>query len=162
MDISLRLPILSDAEAILSWENNPLNASDPDNFAPYTMLDIIDHIHSFENVDRPEQLRFIIHSKDALLGAVDIFDINYENKSAAIGILIAADSFRRKGLASKALYMVESEARKLNIDRLLASIRLDNLRSRGLFEKLGYQLASNSEQTKMESIVVEKWVKKEL
>lgn len=163
MEISLRLPIISDAETILSWENNPENWEVSDNESPYSLEDIVQLIDSFQNAEHPTQLRFIIHSGKILLGAVDIFDINYENKSGAIGILIAEREFRRKGYASRALYLIEEEALRLGVDRLSALIHSENEQSRKLFEKMGYLIQLNSKAGKnTNSIVVEKWVKKEL
>lgn len=162
MDIAIRLPIISDAETILSWENNPDNWEVSDNDSPYSLEDIIQLIESFQISQNPEQLRFIIHSNDILLGAVDLFDINYENKSGAIGILIAEDEFRRKGYASKALELVEIEAINLGISRLSALIHSENIKSRKLFEKMGYLIHSKSENgDQTDTIVVEKWVEKE-
>ncbi|MFK7785459.1 MAG: GNAT family N-acetyltransferase [Crocinitomicaceae bacterium] len=162
MEIALRLPIISDAATILSWENNPDNWDVSDNDSPYSLEDIVRLIQSFQTVEKPEQLRFMIHSKDILLGAVDIFDINYENKSGAIGILIAEEGFRRKGYASKALQLVETEARNRGISRLSALIHSENVKSRKLFEKMEYLIHSKGkigDQTK--TVVVEKWVEKE-
>ena len=162
MDIALRLPRISDAVTILSWENNPDNWEVSDNDSPYSLEDIIQLIESFSHLEQPEQLRFIIHSEDILLGAVDIFDINYENKSGAIGILIAEEEFRRRGYASIALELIEVEARKLGVNRLFALIHSENEKSRKLFDKMGYLIASNSETgDETNTIVVEKWVKKE-
>jgi RimJ/RimL family protein N-acetyltransferase len=160
MEIALRLPILSDAETILSWENNPENWEVSDNSSSYSLQDILQLIQSFQNVENPSQLRFLIHSGETLLGAVDIFDINYENKSGAIGILISESEFRRKGYASQALKLIETEAQKLGLNRLSALIHSENEQSRKLFEKMGYLIKSNGEETN--SIIVEKWVKKEL
>lgn len=163
MEISLRLPILSDAETMLVWENNPVNWEVSDNDSPYILEDMIDLINSFNDLHLPPQVRFIICANELLLGAVDIFEINYENKSGAIGILIAEDEFRRMGFASKALELVELEAQKMGIDRLYASIHLENTKSRKLFEKMGYLISSNqTDRRKIDSINVEKWVKKEL
>ena len=162
MKIALRLPVLSDAATILSWENNPENWGVSDNDSPYSLEDIVNLIKSFHGAKKPEQLRFIIHSGEILLGAVDIFDINYDNKSGAIGILIAEDEFRRKGYASKALELVELEAFELGINHLSALIHIENEKSRKLFEKMGYLVQSNGETVDhKETIVVEKWVEKE-
>ena len=162
MEIALRLPLISDAETILSWENNPDNWEVSDNDSPYTLEDITELIKSLNSSDSPKQLRFVIYSESILLGAVDIFDINYENKSGAIGILIAEEEFRRKGYASKALALIEDEARKLGINRLSALIHSENEKSQKLFEKMGYLIHSKSETgDKTNTIVVEKWVKKE-
>lgn len=163
MEIALRLPIISDAETILSWENNPENWEVSDNDSPYSLGDIIQLIESFQHSEKPAQLRFIIHSNEIILGAVDIFDINYENKSGAIGILIAEEAFRRKGYASIALELIEVEAKKMGINHLSALIHSENEKSRKLFEKTGYLIQSKGEMdSKTNSIVVEKWVKKEL
>lgn len=163
MEISLRLPILSDAETMLSWENNPVNWEVSDNDGPYALEDMIYLINSLDDLNEAPQVRFMICSNDLLLGAVDIFEINYNNKSGAIGILIAEDAFRRKGIASRALELVEVEARKFGIDRLYASINSENIGSLRLFRKMGYLISSNdSDRTNGNAINVEKWVKKEL
>ena len=59
MEIALRLPILSDAATILSWENNPENWDVSDNDSPYSLEDIINLINSFHGVEKPEQLGFL-------------------------------------------------------------------------------------------------------
>ncbi|PIE87461.1 MAG: GNAT family N-acetyltransferase [Bacteroidetes bacterium] len=160
MDVSLRLPILSDAPTILSWENNPENWEVSDNDSPYIIEDIEQLILSFQDVKSPSQLRFMICKSETLLGAVDIFDINYDNKSGSIGILIAEEEFRRKGYAAKALELVEAEAIKLGVNRLKALIHTTNTKSRKLFEKMGYRISSELDKTN--AIEVEKWVGKEL
>lgn len=162
MEIALRLPVMSDAQTVLSWENNPENWEVSDNDSPYSIEDIERLIESFRDVNYPSQLRFMIHSNEFLLGAVDIFDINYEKKSGAIGILIAENEFRRKGYATKALELVEEEAIKLGINRLSALIHRENEKSRRLFEKMGYLISSKVESGgNANSILVEKWVEKE-
>jgi len=162
MEIALRLPEISDAKTILSWENNPDNWEVSDNDSPYSLQDIVSLIESFQKDKKPSQLRFMIHSGDLLLGAVDIFDINYENKSGAIGILIAEEEHRRKGYASEALKLVENEALKLGVYRLAAVIHTKNTKSRKLFEGMGYLVQSESvEGNTNDTILVEKWVERE-
>lgn len=162
MGVILRLPILSDAPTILSWENNPENWVVSDNTSPYSIDDIEQLILSFHDLKKPSQLRFMICKDEILLGAVDIFDINYENKSGSIGILIAEDEFRRKGYASKALQMIELEAQKLGIYQLKALIHTNNNKSRNLFEKMGYLISKEEKGQQTNTIEVEKWVGKEL
>lgn len=162
MGVILRLPILSDAPTILSWENNPENWEVSDNTSPYSIEDIEQLILSFQNHKEPLQLRFMICKDGILLGAVDIFDINYENKSGSIGILIAQDEFRRKGYASKALQLIELEAQKLGVNQLKALIHTKNNKSRNLFEKMGYLISKEQKGQQTDTIEVEKWVRKEL
>lgn len=163
MEVTLRLPILADAQTILAWENNPENWEVSDNDSPYSIEDIETLVQSFYGAERPSQLRFMICLGDHLLGAVDIFDINYEFKSGSIGILIAQDEFRRKGYASRALERVEEEAKKLGIFQLKAVIHTNNRGSRNLFEKAGYTMTFNDKNEHTNnSIEVEKWVGKEL
>lgn len=162
MGVILRLPILNDAPTILSWENNPENWEVSDNTSPYSIEDIEQLILSFQNHKEPSQLRFMICKDEILLGAVDIFDINYENKSGSIGILIAEDEFRRKGYASKALQLIELEAQKLGVHQLKALIHTKNNKSRNLFEKMGYLILKDEKGQQTDTIEVEKWVRKEL
>ncbi len=160
MDISLRLPELSDAKIILAWENDPENWAVSDNEGEYELSDIEALIESFHSEEKPLQLRFLICSPTELLGAVDIFDINYENKSGAIGILIAKLTDRKKGVATTALRLMEQEARALGVDKLVASMYTINTASRRLFEKAGYNMVKSPRQVSNEQdlILVEKWI----
>lgn len=163
MKITLRLPQLSDAETILAWENNPENWDVSDNDSPYSLSDIEELIASFQTFKQPTQLRFIICSDNHLLGAVDLFEINYEIKSAAIGILIADFAFREKGIATEALNLIEIEAKRFNLQRLHASIHIGNTASRRLFEKAGYKFVNTVDHVNEQSdlILVEKWINEE-
>lgn len=160
MEISLRLPQLSDAGIILEWENNPENWAVSDNDSTYELGDIEDLIQSFYADSKPLQLRYLICSPTELLGAVDIFDINYENKSGAIGILIANSDSRRKGIGTIALALLEARVAKLGLTKLIATMHQGNAASRRLFEKAGYKRVGRPEQEMNEQdlILVEKWI----
>lgn len=160
MEIALRLPELTDAKMILAWENDPENWAVSDNEGEYELEDIEDLIQSFHADEKPTQLRFLICAHGELLGAVDIFDINYENKSGAIGILIAKLTHRKKGFAGTALRLMEHEAIRLGINKLLASMYTRNVASRRLFEGAGYKMVKSPIKVRNEQdlILVEKWI----
>ena len=160
MEISLRLPEMNDAKMILAWENDPENWAVSDNEGEYELGDIEALITSFHSEKKPTQLRFLICSSTELLGAVDIFDINYENKSGAIGILIAKLTDRKKGIATTALQLMEHKAIGLGLAKLVASMYTRNTASRRLFEKVGYKMVKLPRQVSNEQdlIEVEKWI----
>ena len=71
------------------------------------------------------------------LGCVDLTE--YDGEKAMVSILIFARDNRGKGFGTKALRMVISYAKKLELQRLYATILPENLASISLFEKVGFR-----------------------
>jgi diamine N-acetyltransferase len=105
-EIKLRAVEPEDLELLYEWENNShywiiSNTITP--FSKFTLKRYIENSH--KNIFETGQLRLMIdHIKtNKSIGTIDLFDFDPFHKRAGLGILIADESFRRKGYASMAL-----------------------------------------------------------
>ena len=57
-----------------------------------------------------------------------------------VGIMIH-EEFQNKGIATKALSLAEKKAVELGLSKLIAMVHKDNLSSKKIFEKNGYELS---------------------
>ena len=166
--IFLRLPVLEDAERILSWENDPTNWTFSSTDSPYTLADIEALIHSFNSLSDIDQIRYLIIEKETqkVLGAADLFSIDRKESVCEVGILISNEEDRRKGVGSTALILLEDKAREVfGLSRLIALVELDNMPSIRLFEKIGYKKKGTRKlrlfpnAPYIQTQVFEKWLK---
>jgi diamine N-acetyltransferase len=73
------------------------------------------------------------------LGAIDLFDIDFLNACAFVGILVAKSQDRNRGVAENALRLLEEICiKELGIDVLYAKVFTSNLPSVRLFEKRSF------------------------
>lgn len=137
MEIYIRPIDIPDALIVMNWENNPENWDASDNKSEYQLYDIVRMIEENQNIQRAKQARWIICDSisDKQIGTVDLFDIDFENKEAFVGILIAEKENRQKGLANLAIELLENEAIYLGLERLKCVVHPGNLASVRLFEK---------------------------
>lgn len=148
MEIYIRPIDIPDALTVLYWENNPENWDASDNKSEYQLFDIVRMIEESRDIHKICQGRWMIcdKSNDELIGTTDLFDINFEKGEATVGVLVADKENRRKGIAEKALRLLEIEAKKLNIFTLKCAIHPNNLSSVNLFEKLDFIKIGKTEQ----------------
>lgn len=159
---------IPDVLTVMQWENNPANWDASDNKSEYALYDIVRLIEELRDVHRAKQARWIICTEegDTLIGTVDLFEIDFEKKEAAVGVLVADEVNRRKGIASQALVFIEQEALKLMLQRLVCIIHPHNLGSLHLFEKQGFEKIGKTndkflnEGVYLEALIYEKWLKK--
>lgn len=167
--INLRLAILEDCEVILDWENNLENWAVSNNNSPYSLRDIQMLIISLRDIRKACQARYMIIEKntDRILGSVDLYEIDWKERKAGVGVLIANKDDRSKGYASDALLLLEKLAiDNWNLKHFNAEVHLSNTASLKLFDKCGYQkndsahkaLSPNGDY--IETILFEKWLKK--
>jgi diamine N-acetyltransferase len=131
----------SDATLLLLWENNPDNWKVSETEAPFSLKEIEDYIATASNIRANKQLRLIICKKESnkAIGAIDLFDVDFRNKRAGVGILISNKHERQKGFASETLELISKYAFKvLNFKQLHCLVQSDNLKSISLFEKQGF------------------------
>lgn len=105
-DVLLRAPEPEDFELLYNWENNETywvisNTITP--FSKYTLKRYIENSH--KTIFETGQVRLMIdHIPDHVtIGTIDIFDFDAFHQRAGIGILIANETYRKKGYASMAL-----------------------------------------------------------
>ena len=158
----------ADAELVLDWENNEENWSVSENDSPYSIIDILVLIGELQNVRKAKQGRWMIclPENGRPIGNVDLTEINFEDNSCSVGILIADKENRRKGYALMALQLIEEEALKLDLRKLRCTVHFDNMESVALFLKNNYKKigienpSSSKEDDYIEIIKFEKCLKK--
>lgn len=152
-DVLLRAIEPEDLELLYEWENNGdywtiSNTITP--FSKYTLKRYIKNSH--KSIYETGQLRLmIVHAEDKVtIGTIDIFDFDPFHSRAGLGILIAREDYRRKGLASMALRcLVDYCFDTLHLHQLYCNILGNNCESMDLFKKAGFT----------ESNVKKDWIK---
>jgi diamine N-acetyltransferase len=142
-EIKLRAVEPEDLELLYEWENNNLywiisNTVTP--FSKYTLKRYIENSH--KNIYVTGQLRLMIdHLKSGkTIGTIDIFDFDAFHKRAGLGILIANESYRKKGYASMALEcLINYCFSSLQLHQLYCNILSNNRESMLLFIKQGFK-----------------------
>ena len=140
--IFIRLIEPKDATTVLIWENNPDHWKVSDTEIPFSMQDILYLIDQAHHIRTTGQVRFVIciNDTDEPIGLIDLFDTNFKNGRAGVGILIANREERNKGFALESLELLKNYAKTiLDLQNLYCSIHADNLASIRLFEKSGFE-----------------------
>ena len=85
------------------------------------------------------QLRLVISDYDNIsIGLIDLFDVDFKNLKAGVGILINKNN-RDKGYAKEALgILIEYSFKYLNLHQLYCNIIENNKPSINLFKSLGF------------------------
>lgn len=168
--IELRLVHESDAELILSWENDrevwPVTGTRYE----YSLQDIHTYIEQSQNINEFGQIRFIIVDSDSKkdIGTIDLYDYSIDNKRAAIGVLIAEKEFRGKGCAKQAVNLIEKYATEtLDLYNIYCSVQSNNQASLALFDSCKFNRVGLREKwyridgELIDEILFQKWLKKD-
>jgi diamine N-acetyltransferase len=142
-EIKLRAIEPEDLELLYDWENNNdywviSNTVSP--FSKYTLKRYIENSH--KNIYETGQLRLMIdHITDKkTIGTIDIFDFDAYHRRAGIGILIATETYRKKGYGTMALTcLIDYCFKTLHLHQLYCNIIENNVESIDLFRKLGFK-----------------------
>lgn len=139
--VFLRAMEPDDIEPLMSWENNPDNWMNSDTHRPFSRHAIENHVLNARDVYTDQQLRLMIALTDdgRTIGAVDLFDCNFVNERAGVGILIEKQSDRGNGYGLEALQLLAKYSREvLMMHQLYADILAVNEGSIRLFERAGF------------------------
>ena len=139
--IFLRVVEPSDAALLLLWENDPKHWKVTDTEIPFSLHAILQLIDQQQQIRATGQLRMMIclNETNEAVGAVDLYDVDFKNKNAAIGILIGSELNRNSGFAFESIQLIKKYAhQQFEIYNLYCSIQADNLASIHLFEKAGF------------------------
>jgi len=141
-DISLRALEPEDLELLYEWENNYKNWVISNTITPFSKYILKRYLEdSHKSIFETGQLRLMIdHEKDkTTIGTIDIFDFDPFHKRAGLGILIANESYRRKGYAAMALScIIDYSFKTLQLHQLYCNILENNTESIELFKKHGF------------------------
>jgi diamine N-acetyltransferase len=141
-NIRLRALEPEDLELLYTWENNDANWVYSNTVSPFSRFTLKRYIeNSHKNIYETGQLRLMIdHIEDKkTIGTIDLFEFEPFHKRAGIGILIAVESYRSKGLAATALTCLINYCFKtLQLHQLYCNILANNTVSIELFKKQGF------------------------
>ena len=131
-----------DLDAMYGWENDTDVWRASGTVAPFSRH-VLSRLIDEQQFDiyATRQMRLVIEDKasEEVVGAVDLFEFDPQNRRAGVGIIITPPH-RRAGLAMDALMTVERYTHEyLHMHQLWCSVAADNKASLRLFEKAGYE-----------------------
>lgn len=141
--LKLRALEPEDLEALYKWENDTALWRHGNTLTPYSKLALRDYITEVQQHDifQAKQLRLMITLKETqeVVGTIDIYDFDFHNNRAGVGILID-EKYRNQGYAQQSLLLIDEYGFDfLYLKQLYAYIAVDNMNSISLFEKAGYE-----------------------
>ncbi|MFV0541618.1 MAG: GNAT family N-acetyltransferase [Aestuariibaculum sp.] len=141
-NIHLRALEPEDLEFLYTIENDELvweisNTQTP--YSRYILKQYLEQAH--QDIYEAKQLRLVVcNSKGATLGLIDLFDFDFKNKRAGIGIVIKNIKDRGKGYGKEAIkLLVEYSFSHLGLHQLYCNIPEDNKASIALFSSQGFK-----------------------
>lgn len=111
--------------------------------APYSQYILKQYLaNSHQDIYEAKQLRLIISDYNKTpLGMIDLFDFDFKNRRAGVGILIKESTHRGQGYGKEALkLLVEYSFGHLNLHQLYCNILEDNETSIKLFTTQGFEI----------------------
>lgn len=141
--IALRAIEPTDLDILYKWENDTTIWQTGCSIAPYSKKEIWDYIENYTtDIFKSNQLRLMITLNESgeAIGTVDLYEFDYFNKRAGVGILID-EAYRHNGYATHALNIIEDYVGKfIGLHQLWATISVENTHSISLFKKCGYKI----------------------
>lgn len=140
--IYLRALEPEDLDFIYNVENNESIWHLSQTQTPYSRFLIKQYLeNAHQDIYEAKQFRLVISDyNNKTLGLIDLFDFDFKNKRAGIGIVITDLENRKKGFGNAALQLlVNYSFLKLDLHQLYCNISEDNLASLKLFESIGFK-----------------------
>lgn len=131
-----------DLDAMYGWENDTDVWRASGTVAPFSRH-VLSRLIDEQQFDiyATRQMRLVVECKatSEVVGAVDLFEFDPQNRRAGIGIIITPP-YRQQGLALDALATVEKYAHEtLHLHQLWCSVGADNVASLRLFRRAKYE-----------------------
>lgn len=98
--------------------------------------------NSHKDIFEAKQLRLVISNyEDKALGMIDLFDFDFKNSRAGIGILVKESVHRKRGFGKEALELLVNYCfHHLSLHQLYCNITEDNKDSISLFSNQGFEM----------------------
>ncbi|HUH28845.1 GNAT family protein [Gelidibacter sp.] len=110
---------------------------------PYSQYILKQYLeNSYQDIYEAKQLRLIISNyENKPLGMIDLFDFDFKNSRAGVGILVRQQEDRQQGYGKEALQLlINYSFTHLNLHQLYCNISEDNLASINLFANQGFEI----------------------
>lgn len=140
--IFLRALEPEDLDFIFQIENDETIWEISNTRTPYSRFLIKQYLeNAHKDIYEVKQLRLVISTlENTPVGLIDVFDFDFHNKRAGIGILINGQENRSKGYGDEALkLLVDYCFAHLDLHQLYCNISEDNQASLKLFEKHNFK-----------------------
>lgn len=147
--LELRALEPEDLDLLYRWENDTEIWNISDTLSPiskFILKRYLDNAH--RDIFETRQLRLMIELSEQkqAIGTIDLFNFDPFHRRAAVGILIADKSERRKGLASEALQiLIRYCFDVLKLNQIHCSISRENKGSIDLFTRAGFRITGTRE-----------------
>jgi diamine N-acetyltransferase len=141
-NIYLRALEPEDLEFIHTIENDESIWEISNTQTPYSKFLIKQYLdHAHKDIFEVKQLRLVISSyNDVALGMIDLFDFDFKNRRAGVGILVKEPEDRLKGYGKEALkLLIDYSFKQLDLHQLYCNISEGNDASIKLFSKQGFK-----------------------
>ncbi|MFH4965865.1 GNAT family protein [Gaetbulibacter sp. M235] len=141
-NIYLRALEPEDLEFIHTIENDESLWELSNTIMPYSKFLIKQYLeHSHKDIFEVKQLRLVISNySDKPLGMIDLFDFDFKNGRAGVGILVKDIIDRQSGYGSEALQLlINYSFTHLGLHQLYCNISEENQASIKLFSSKGFQ-----------------------
>ena len=138
-----------DVSLLYQWENDTRYWSMSNTVAPFSQSQLVDFIASAQyDLYAARQLRLMIATESLpAIGCIDLFEFDPLNLRAGVGILIAEEKERKKGIASDALTVLMRYCfEMLNMRMLFTHVMTENEASLKLFTRAGFLIAGTKQQ----------------
>lgn len=148
-NIKLRALEPYDIDALYKWENDTDIWQVSNTVAPISKHTLEAYLASSQyDIYTTRQLRLMIENISSdVIGCIDLFDYDPNNRRAGIGVLIAETAERNKGCASEALKLLIAYAfGTLGLRQLYCNVTVSNGPSLGLFKKFGFEIIGIKKQ----------------
>jgi len=142
--ILLRALEPEDLSFLYELENNPDLWEVSGTVTPYSQYVLKQYLeNAHRDIYEVKQLRLAIGAKTGkVVGLIDLFDFDPKNRRVGLGLVIAGQEDRNKGIGSEAVALICQYAFSvLGVHQLYANVLEDNSASIHLFEKMGFEIA---------------------
>lgn len=143
MKVFLRALEPEDVDVLYASENDVSHWKYSDRQQPYSKAILRNYIaHAHEDIYTAGQLRLVLAAPEhPFIGIVDLYDFSAIHHRAGVGLLIR-ECYRKQGFGVQAIALLETYVKAhLHLHQLHACFSEDNLPSKKLFEKMGFQKA---------------------
>ena len=143
-DIYIRALEPNDLEFIYAIENDQSIWEVSNTNTPYSRFLVKQYLeNAHQDIYEAKQLRLAICQDQDFpaVGLVDLFDFDPKNNRAGVDIVIQGSENRNQNIGSEALHLlIEYAFSTLNLHQLYANIGTENVASKALFTKFGFEL----------------------
>lgn len=141
--IYLRALELEDIDFVYAVENDETIWEISNTITPFSKYVITEYLaNAHKDIFEVKQLRLVIsNNKNVTIGMIDLFDFDFKNKRAGVGIIVKATEDRKKGNGREALELLTQYCKvHLDLHQLYCNISEENEASLKLFQNLGFEI----------------------